>query len=200
MKAYKAILAHEQQQINNRLQLAYERLLVYAQECDALCEVVCQMLTSFHLSNAAASLRAVGYPEFLTDSPLERMERVAQFIAYDMMDDGDPGLCWHRHALYTVGDDGDGGFVDCLESDEGAMPYWERRKERREAQTGDHIKLLSAEQVLWTLEWHAKDKRDLNEAVGDLDEWEQCMRDHEKRNHLLYALADEIRALCGDKA
>ena len=200
MSATQAILDHEHEQVNTRLQLAYERLLRYAKGSPVLCEVVCQMLTSDQLPSAAASLRVVGYPELLASDPLDRMERVAHFIGYDLMDDGDPGLCWHRHACWHTGEEGDGGFMDCLETDEGAMPYWERRKERREMQTGDHIKLLTFEQVLWTLEWHAKHDYDLQEAVGDLEEWKECMRDHEKRNHLLYALADEIRALCGDKA
>ena len=192
MTASQAILNHEKAEIDFRYTTAYADLLRHAKESPVLCEVVCEMLTSYQLPTAAASLRGCGYRELLTSGPLDRMERVAHFIGYDLMDDGDPGLCWHRHVDWETEGDGDHGFVDCLESDEYAQPYWERRKELREHDMG-RIKLLSPAQVLWTLKWHTRHYQELQESVGDGEEWQQCMDDHKHRNGMLYALASEIR-------
>lgn len=190
MSGSTTIIANEKGVIERRFSKAYDRLMRIAKEGEASCELACRMLTSRVLSDAGGGLRDVGFPEFVTSSHLVRMEGVAQFIGYHMRDDGDPGLCWHRFRDDMLHDE---RFEDCLEADEGAMPYFRRIKETREDELGVRIPRLTEQQVIQTLDWHERDSLELSVALDEEKEHRELVSVWKIGNRALYELADEFR-------
>lgn len=62
------------------------------------------------------------YPHISSAHGCEFLHALAQFISYDILDDGDPGIGYLRHDDYT-------GFTPCAKDHEDAVPYFHRSVE-----------------------------------------------------------------------
>lgn len=158
-------LEFELQRVRDRYQIAFEYLKEYSniKELPKLKEVIGKLLTSPFLVDAIGGYcEPRGYMgEMVEDTPLKRMEFIGHFVGYDLLDDGDPGLAWHKYdlrghkSMYRL----------CKKEERNACPFFFRRKEILKPEPP----LLSMEQVVWTLDWYEEKDRGRCETMS---EWE----------------------------
>jgi hypothetical protein len=175
-------LEFELNAVKERYNIAFERLQKFAlgkeDWNEGLKEVITRLLTSRVLTSAVGGFwQSNGYISWLKDSgsPLNRMEFIVQFVGHELLDDGDPGIGWHRYAKPE----------DCSETDNWAKPYFHRCYE--DLPKGG--KRLYIRDVIWILDWHEKWEEEFYKQINDIH-----IEERPPENPMLVELAKEI---CG---
>lgn len=204
-------LEFELQRVRDRYRWAFESLQEYVSESKdyykGLKEVVGRLLTSRVLCSAVGGYGELhGYIHWFqddTDKPLSRMEFISHFVGHELLDDGDPGIGWHRYDLQT------GKYEICLESDDPSLLTFEDRMEfgkkgkgrpepfffQRKEMLKPEPPLLTPEKVLWVLDWHEKKEEQFYDSVNDIHDILEHPDKKEERppeNPMLVALAKEL--------
>jgi hypothetical protein len=138
------------------------------------------------------------YPHYASARGCEWLEAVAQFIGYDLLDDGDPGIGYLRFDLHQ------GGFVACPKDHEDAKPYFHLSVEYLRKTVPDAA-YLDVERALEVLDWYEtrlrKDRKQMQAQMrraaktGRFCIWtEDDLADFDPRPEqlALAALADEL--------
>jgi len=188
-------LEFELNAVKERYNIAFERLQKFAlgkeDWNEGLKEVITRLLTSRVLTSAVGGFgQPNGYMSSGLESsrsPLNRMEFIVHFVGHELLDDGEPGIGWHRY------DERNGTMEDCLETDSGAKPYFHRCHEDLPG-GGKH---LFVKDVIPVLDWHEKKEEERYKQWNDIHN----MLDHQNKieerppeNPMLVELAKEI---CG---
>ena len=87
-----------------------------------------------------------GYHHEWDGGPLTRMEFLVHFVAHELLDDGDPGIGWHKYNMK------EGIKEPCLENDRKGEPYLHRCHEILPPGS----KWADEETTIWVLDWHEK--------------------------------------------
>jgi hypothetical protein len=193
-------LDYELNRVRQRYEYALGRLREYAARDGDYKEIIRRLLTTRCFHDAAGSLNKHGYDnQFGCDGPLSRMEFLNFFIGHELLDDGDPGVGWHKYNLDT----GEHEMCDppkCLKpgfhrydaSDPNwnAKPFWHCCHEILPPGS----KHLYEDEVLWVLDWHEVYEQERYDAYckGDMA-WSRKPEDP-----MMIALADEI-LLCDNE-
>jgi hypothetical protein len=139
-------LEYEFDRIKYRFDYAFDRLKDFAEKSKEHSEIIYRILTTRVLYDAMGALGKHGYHSGWDGGPLARMEFLVHFIGHELLDDGDPGLGWHKY------NDKTGEMDPCAETDIGAKPYWHRCHEMLPFGS----KHLYEKEVIWVLDWHEK--------------------------------------------
>jgi len=189
-------LEFELEAVRHRYNNAFDRLRGYALGKEdwnkGLKEVVVRLLTSRVLASAIGGYEQTkGYMSWLngnSDTPLNRMEFIVHFVGHELLDDGDPGIGWHRWTR-----DGRLMMEDCLETDNKAEPYFNTCHELLPPGS----KHLYVKDVIWILDWHEKKEEEFYKAINSLHDILDHPNKKEERpseNRMLVVLAEKI---CG---
>ena len=189
-------LEFELNAVKERYNNAFERLQEFALGKEdwnkGLKEVVIRLLTSRVLDEAVGGFwQPNGYMLWLKalDSPLNRMEFIVHFIGNELLDDGDPGIGWHRYAAI----DNCCEMEDCLETDSGAKPYFHNCHELLPAD-GKHLYIKD---VIWILDWHERREEEFYKHFNDIDNVLDHQNKIEERPPENPMLVELVREICG---
>lgn len=151
-------LDFELNRIKVRFEEAFKRLQDIAKQNSIHAEIIRRVLTSRVLYDAQGAFNKDSYGAGWEDGPLGRMEFLTFFICHELLDDGDPGLGWHKYNIET------GIYETCsppknLESqlkydlndpNWNARPFWHCCHEI----LPPNSKHLYEQDVIWVLDWH----------------------------------------------
>ena len=125
-------------------------------------------------------------------TPCTIMEETAQFVSHEILDDGDPGLGYHRYDL----EGRMGGFQPCDKDAKGAKPYFHHSLELLQEKY-PKAKYVGMEEALKVLDWYdaeeekrAKTYR-LPPAAGQTEP-RIITREPDKETVAMRALTDEL--------
>jgi hypothetical protein len=151
-------LEFELDNIKNRFDHSFESLKYFCSKYGAkYSEIIYRILTTQVLYAAKGEFNDYGYHTNWEAGPLARMEFLVFFVGHELLDNGDPGLGWHRYRYE------DGKMKMCDENDLGAEPFWHTCHEILPAGS----KHLYEEEVLWVLDWHEKHEEERYESFGE---------------------------------
>jgi len=181
-------LEYELDRVRKRYKYAFQRLSKYAGENELHKEIIRRALSSRVLNDAMGSLNKYGYDQsFTCDGPLGRMEFLVFFIGHELLDDGDPGLGWHKYNLDT-------GIMEMCDPPKSLEPF--ERYSPNDPNWNAHpfwhccheilppgSKHLYEEEVLWVLDWHEK---------FDELRYERHTEEREPEDPMLISLANKI--------
>lgn len=95
--------------------------------------------------------RLGGYERNLSSDPCSVMATVAQFLSYDIRDDGSPGVGYMRYDQYD-------GFVLCAKDHEDARPFFHNNIDTLR-DTYPDAAYLDEDRALEVLDWYAARRR-----------------------------------------
>jgi len=145
-------LDFELNQIKDRFDYAFKRLKEFAtnkkhsEMSKKHSEIIYRILTSRVLYDAIGEGDIYGYTVNWDPGPLSRMEFLVHFVGHELLDDGDPGVGWHKYNLKTGEKDA------CREQDKRAQPFFHHCHEMLPPGS----KRLYEEEVIWVLDWHER--------------------------------------------
>lgn len=95
-----------------------------------------------------------GYGGYIPyDDPCALMEFIRFFVGHEILDDGEPGIGYYRHARFDDEAERHLTFVRCGKDDEGAEPYFARNIDLLRADYPDS-KWLDVEDAIEILQFH----------------------------------------------
>lgn len=117
-----------------------------AKQRDLICRLLSLKQYQLHCMFGCDKANLHGYPWNITDDPCTAMESVAQFVSYEIGDDGEPGVGYWKYDWMD-------GPVPCLPDEEGAAPYFHRNLDLLR-EFDPTAKYVSVDTALEVLDWH----------------------------------------------
>jgi len=142
-------LQFELDQIEKRFVKEFERLKELAvYDNNRYNEIIYRILScrADVLYDAIGAQGQNGYGHMINweTGPLSRMEFLTFFVAHELLDDGDPGVGWHKY------DQKEGTMKPCAEDERRSKPFWHCCHEILPPGS----KHLYEDEVIWVLDWH----------------------------------------------
>jgi hypothetical protein len=190
------ILKNEINEIMYRFKGLYGRLQHIQKMKPIYATAAHRMLTSPYLSEAAAASRDIGFPEAICEIPIKKLQFVENFIAYYLRNSLELALVWHKYDA-TI-DNPTRRFVDCSSTTVGAMPFWCKTEHVTKRKDEPWLRILTPEQVIFTLKWYEKEEYEIALKLNDLEQLEKYLQRWKERNKLVIDLANELYPQSGE--
>ena len=136
------------------------------------------------LYGALGSLTKYGYICWDTN-PLSWLQFITQFIHYDILDDGDPGIAYTKYDMKL------GSFVYCKSNARRAEPVFHQSLEMLR-ETYPDAKVLTPARALEIIEWHKK--KDAEHQAYILEEFPEDIQSYkpDPAKEILKELIEEL--------
>lgn len=186
MTAHDLILTLETERAEKNYADSLERVkrhVTYASVRD----LIFKMLLSPELDSAMGSLSSDGYRDSV-EHPIDRIAFVAYFVGHEILDDGDPGVCWHKYG---------GGMCSttmllCDPGDIRGQPFFFRNRDRLAVDGVSELECLTAEKALWVLDWHEKRREKVIANMRKRDRYDEELNERYEIDVRRYAALETL--------